>query len=104
MAFEFAAVGIKNRIKMPRIVIKIYRQNGRAHSSERLLIRRVEVENASAKKLSGNRATKVLASAFPEFSGLIKTDEGWLAMRPIKPTEKCGYHYIWEYAVVSQED
>lgn len=89
---------------MPRIVIKIYRQNGSAHSSERLLIRRVEIENASAKKLNGNRATKILANAFPEFRRLIKTDEGWLAMRPIEPIEKCSYHYIWEYAVVSQED
>ena len=80
---------------MAMIVIKIYRQNGSAQNSKRVLIRRIEIENASA---------KLLANAFPEFRGLIKTDDGWLAMRPIEPTEKCSYHYIWEYAVGSQED
>ena len=89
---------------MAMIVIKIYRQNGSAQNSKRVLIRRIEIENASAKRLNGNRASKLLANAFPEFRGLIKTDDGWLAMRPIEPTEKCSYHYIWEYAVGSQED
>jgi hypothetical protein len=89
---------------MPNIIVKIYRQNGSAGNTERVLIRRVEIENSSAKKLTGNRAAKILACNFPEFLGMIKTEEGWSASRTIKPTEKCEYHFIWEYVVLSQED
>ena len=89
---------------MPRIIIKIYRKDRSAGNTERVLIRRVEIENSSSKRLTGNRAAKILASNFPEFWGLIKTDEGWSASRTIKPTEKCSYHYVWEYAVISEED
>jgi hypothetical protein len=89
---------------MPNIIVKIYRQNGSASNTERVLIRRVEIENSSAKRLTGNRAAKILASNFPEFWGPIKTDEGWSASRTIKPTEKCEYQFIWEYLVISQEE
>ena len=88
---------------MPDLVIKIYRQDGSAGNNARVLIKRIEIENTSAKKLTGNRAAKILANSLPEFNGAIKTDEGWQAYRCIKPTEKCGYHYIWEYAVISEE-
>ena len=88
---------------MPDLVIKIYRQDGSAGNNARVLIKRIEIENTSAKKLTGNQAKKILAKDCPEFVTPIKTDEGWQASRCLKPTEKCGYHYIWEYAVISEE-
>lgn len=61
----------------------------------------------SDKALTASRAAKILSREVEGFKPRIgphiqKTDEGWLAMRAIKPSEKCDYHYTWDYAVLSE--
>jgi hypothetical protein len=34
---------------------------------------------------------------------MIKTDEGWMAMRSLRPTKDCSFHYIWESALVTDD-
>ena len=91
---------------MPRVTIKIYQVNDA--QKERLLIRTVHLETQSAKQLTSKRAGKILANQFPEFesarNGMIKSNEGWVQMRTIRPSEGCSFHYIWEHALVTQEN
>jgi hypothetical protein len=92
---------------MPNVTIKLYRENGGAAQIDRVLTRTVHLETLSAKQLTSKRAGQILANEFPEFEsarrGMIKTDEGWVAMRTIQPLPDCSYQYIWEHAVVTQE-
>lgn len=93
---------------MSRVKIQIFHENN--SKSETNLVRTVWIETDSAKKLTGKKAGQILANNFPEFdnystrNGLIKTGKGWSASRTIKPTDKCSFHYIWENAIVTEED
>ena len=62
-------------------------------------------EVGSEKRLTADRAKRILARALPEFgvsySTLIeKTDEGYEARRPLVVNDKPSAHYAWEHAVV----
>lgn len=94
--------------QMSRIKIQIYHENNA--KGETSLIRTVWIETESEKALTGKKAGRILANNFSQFDssttrrGLVKTGNGWRASRTIKPTEKCDYHYIWEYAFVTEEN
>ena len=92
---------------MPYATIKIYHGSGAADHPDRKLIRTLRVETSSAKRLTSKRAGQLLAREFPDFerarNGMIKTDEGWMAMRTIHPTEHCSFHYVWESALVTED-
>ncbi len=92
---------------MARVTIKIYQSDGSAARTERKLIRTVHLETSSNKQLTCKRAGQLLAREFPKFNrnlnGMIKTEEGWTAMRSLRPTERCSFHYIWENAVVTED-
>lgn len=94
-------------VSMTQVTIKIYQRDGGAAPTERTLIRTVHLETSSDKRLTGKRAGKLLAKKFPEFesarNGMLKTEEGWVTMRSLRPTERCSFHYIWETAVVSED-
>jgi len=91
---------------MGGIKIRIFRGKS---LSDKVLTRTKYVETNSVKKLTSKQAGRILANNFPQFDdllnrhGLQKANEGFLAMRPFEPTEKCGNHYMWEYALVSEE-
>lgn len=94
---------------MSRVKIQIFHENGTAAKTERKLVRTVWVERDSDKKMTGKQARQILAKEFPELVKsygilLTKGEEGWRAMRTIKPTEKCEFHYIWEIAIITEED
>src|ERR1044072_836532 len=92
---------------MAQVTIKIYQGSGSATRPDRKLIRTVRVEAASGKRLTSKRVGQLLAREFPEFEnarhGMIKTEEGWMAMRSLRPTEHCSFHYIWESALVTED-
>ena len=91
---------------MPNVKVRIFR--GRDFDDKELVATKF-VQTDSAKQLTAKRAGQILANSFPQFdelgtrNGLQKSDEGFLAMRTFEPTEKCDYHYVWEYALVSDE-
>ena len=93
---------------MSRIKIQIFHENNA--KNETTLVRTIWIERNLDKKLTGKKAGQILANNFPEFdnsgirNGLTKIENGWRASRTIKPTEKCNYHYIWERAVITEED
>ncbi len=93
---------------MSRVKIQIFHENNA--KGETKLVRTVWIEKDSDKKLTGKQAGKILANNFPQFdnsttrNGLTKFENGWRKMRTIKPTEKCEFHYIWEIAIVTEED
>jgi hypothetical protein len=92
---------------MSRVKIQIFRKD---NSGNKELVRTVWLERDSNKALTAKRAGQLLANNFPEFdelltrNGLLKNDECFFAQRSLEPTEKCSYHYIWEYAHVTEED
>jgi len=90
-----------------RVKIQIYHESDA--KGETTLVRTVWIDRDSDKKLTGKQAKQILAKEFPQFVKsygvlLTKSDEGWRASRTIKPTEKCDYHYIWERAIITEED
>lgn len=90
------------------VKIQIFHENNA--KGETTLVRTVWIERISDKKLTGKQAGQILANNFPQFdnsmtrNGLIKIENGWRKSRTIKPTEKCEYHYIWERAIITEED
>jgi hypothetical protein len=92
---------------MANATIKIYRADGSANRPDRILIRTLRIETASEKRLTSKRAGRLLAREFPDFNGarngMLKTDEGWMARRAIRPTEHCSFHYVWETALVTED-
>jgi hypothetical protein len=93
---------------MAQVTIKIYQSIGSAAPDGRKLVRTVRLKTASDKRLTSKRAGQLLAWEFPQFAGardgLIKSDEGWVALRSLRPTERCSFHYVWERAVVTEDD
>jgi len=93
---------------MFRVKIQIYHENNA--KGEINLVRTVWIERSSDRKLTGKKAGQILANNFPEFdnstirNGLSKTENGWRASRAMKPSEKCEFHYIWEQAIITEED
>ena len=92
---------------MARVTIKIYQVDGSAARTERKLMRTRHLETSSGKRLTSKRAGQLLAREFPQFenarNGMIKSEEGWTAMRSLRPIEGCSFHYLWENAVVSED-
>jgi hypothetical protein len=92
---------------MSQVKIRIYRGKG---FEDKELVRTIYVETNSEKSLTRKRAGQILANNFSDFdnsstrNGLSKNEEGFYAMRTIKPTEKCSYHYVWEYAILTEEN
>jgi hypothetical protein len=92
---------------MSRVKIQIYHENNAARESKPA--RTIWIERNSDKKLTGKQARQILAEEFPRFVKsygilLTKTSEGWRASRTIRPTAKCDYHYIWERAIIAEEE
>lgn len=93
---------------MSRVKIQIFQENN--SKGETALVRTVWIDKDSDKKLTGKKAGQILANNFPEFNnfsvrnGLSKAENGWRASRTLNPTEKCKFHYIWEQAIITEED
>ena len=93
---------------MSRVKIQIFHENNA--KGETKLVRAIWIDKDSDKKLTGKKAGQILANNFPEFdnlttrNGLSKTENCWRKVRTIKPTEKCEFHYIWEIAVITEEN
>ena len=88
---------------MSRFEIRIYRRG--PHSFDLDLVRTILLEVESEKRLTADRARRILTRAMPEFgvsfATLIeKTDEGYEARRPLVVNGKPSAHYAWEHAVV----
>jgi hypothetical protein len=65
----------------------------------------VKVE--SDKQLNASRAAQIIKRTLPAYGNrsgplIIKTEEGWQVSRRLEASEKCSFHYTWEYAVVSE--
>jgi hypothetical protein len=93
---------------MPHVTIRIYERDGSAAQTEPILLETRVISTASAKKLTGQRASQLLLRECPEFKGavsvmVLKTDRGWKATRAMRPTKGCSYHYIWQEAIISDE-
>lgn len=95
---------------MSVIKIRIFHEIGSAANREKKLIRTLRIEQNSDKQLTAKKAGQILARNVPEFDdfairqGLVKGVEGFYASRTIKATEKCKFHYVWEHAIVSEEN
>ena len=93
---------------MSIVKIQIFHENNALKETK--LIRTIRIERDSDKKLTGKKAGQILANNFPEFddsttrNGLTKFENGWQKMQTIKPSEKCEFHYIWEIAIIMEED
>jgi hypothetical protein len=92
---------------MALVTIKIYQVDGSAARSERKLMSTLHLETSSGERLTSKRAGQLFAREFPQFEsprkGMIKSEEGWTAMRSLRPVEGCSFHYIWENAVVAED-
>ncbi len=94
---------------MSRVKIQIFHENGDASPRVRTLVKTQWHEGNSHKKLTAKQAGRILANNFPDFDelgnrdGLIKTDGGFYASRPLEPLVKCEYRYVWETALVTEE-
>lgn len=95
---------------MSVVKIRIYHVGSQNSKNEWKLVRAKYIEKDFDKKITAKKAGQILANNFPEFdrlgtrNGLQKSEEGFLAMKTLEPTEKCDYHYIWKYALVTEED
>ena len=92
---------------MQKVKIAIFHSFPDRTGHDRHLVKTIIVEVQSDKRLTAARAAKVLMREVQGFKSRIglymhKTDEGWEAMRALEPSEKCDYHYTWEYAVLSE--
>jgi hypothetical protein len=93
---------------MSRVKIQIFHENNA--KGETKLVRTIWIEKDSDKSLTGKKAGQILANNFSEFdnssirNGLSKIENGWRASRTLKPTEKCKFHYIWENAIITEEN
>ncbi len=90
---------------MTQVTLKLYHSDGAARDHDRELIETRRIETESAKPLTAKRASQVIAREYPQFKTLtgvmvITTDEGWRASRSLRPTAKCGFHYISEEVYV----
>jgi hypothetical protein len=92
---------------MACVVIRIYQKDGSAAQTKAKLTCTKRLETSAAKRLTAKIVRQILAKEFPEFgtkgSNVIKTEQGWRAMRAIQPTVSCSYHYLWGYAIISEE-
>ncbi|MBX7171718.1 MAG: hypothetical protein K1X72_12230 [Pyrinomonadaceae bacterium] len=90
---------------MSVVKIRIYRQNIRSANNEKKLIKTSFVTLNSEKKLTAKKAGQILANNFSDFdrlnarNGLQKSEEGFLAMRPVE-----NEIHIWEYAIITEEE
>ena len=94
--------------KVKKVELLIYHQEPDKSRNERILIKSLVVNVESAKRLTASRASKIIKRELPRFQTagsvlVIETDYGWEARRTIKPSEKCSFHYKWEYALVLKE-
>jgi hypothetical protein len=90
---------------MSNVSIHIYHKNGDASGKERELVRTIFITRSSNKKLTSRQALQLIKKEVPEFRkhyGVVKTSEGWLATRSLKPLEKCSFQYIWEEVILTE--
>jgi|SRR5215203_3165639 len=92
---------------MSVVKIQIFHENNA--KGETKLVRTIRIKRDSDKKLTGKQAKQIVAREFPQFVKsygilLSKGENYWWTSRTIKPTEKCEYHYIWEKAIITEEE
>ena len=96
-------VGLKrNIVDMKMVQIDIFR-SGPSGTDEKKLIKSTQVHVKSNKPLNAKRIQQILKKHLPEFDccGVTEIPNGWQAMRAVVPTQKCNYHYVWEYVQIS---
>lgn len=92
---------------MKNVRIRIYQTNPSDSMHQKVLMKTLDVNVESDKPLNASRAAKIIKRALPEYgdrSGplIIKMEEGWQVGRRLEASERCSYHYSWEYAVISE--
>ena len=78
--------------------VKIRVTDKRNESETLVETRFVEVE--TDRRLTGAIARRVLRREFPELGEMVivsRKDNGWTAMRTLRPTEHCDYHFVWRH-------
>ena len=87
---------------MRTLRIDIFHGNGlrREH------VRTIDVPVESAKRLTADRARRILVRTLPGFRDPIMhpVDGGYEAQRTYAPLEGCSYHYVWEFALVREPE
>ncbi|MEZ4264423.1 MAG: hypothetical protein R3B36_35470 [Polyangiaceae bacterium] len=89
---------------MPQVTVRIYRSDNAG--ATRTLVRTLRVDTRSAKPLTSRRAVALLRREVPGFerAAVIAVAGGWCAKRTLRPTEACGYHYVWEEVEITQDE
>ena len=92
---------------MALVTLQVYHWNGAAGERSRVLVETRRIDTGSDKPLTARRAGQIVAREYPAYarvgrSGVIRTEDGWVAMRSLSPTAKCDYHYTWEEVVVRE--
>jgi hypothetical protein len=83
------------------VSIKVYREV----DGDRQLEKTVAVSTSSGKKLTADRAKRMLRSEFPDISDtiiLIRSEGGWTYRRTLEAKPECSYHFTWEVFFISE--
>lgn len=92
---------------MLSVTLQVYHSNGAAGERSRVLVETRRIDTGSDKPLTAKRARQIIAREYPAYAragglGVIRTEDGWSAMRSLNPTAKCDYHFIWEEVIVRE--
>jgi hypothetical protein len=93
---------------MAQVTLQVYHSNGAAGERTRKLVETRRIDTGSNKALTARRAGQIITREYPAYArvggpGVIRTKDGWLAMRSLNSTERCDYHFIWEEVAVREE-
>jgi hypothetical protein len=92
---------------MALVTLQVYHSNGAAGERSRVLVETRRIDTGSDKPLTARRAGQIIAREYPAHvragrPGVIRTEDGWGAMRPLSPTAKCDYQFSWEEVIVRE--
>lgn len=92
---------------MKEVRIRVYQTNPSDSANQKVLMQTHFVKVESDKPLNASRAAKIIKRTLPAYGNrsgplIIKTEEGWQVGRSLEVSEKCSFHYTWEYAVISE--
>lgn len=94
---------------MTQVTIKVYRSNGAAgdraaHARGDAPGRELNPMSRSPRNAQGRSSlASTRVRSYRRCVGVIRTREGWQVSRALQPTDRCGYHFIWEEVVVYED-
>ncbi len=92
---------------MAYVTLQVYHSNSAAREPTRDLVETRRIDTGSDKALTARRAGQIIAREYPAYARIggamvTRTEDGWRATRPLKPTEARDYHYIWEEVLIRE--